>query len=231
MAAIFNRKLVRCYLYMILSICSAGFPFVFPGWVSLLEAENYASGDLDCNQNTGLSDAILVLRLVSSIPVTSGFCFSDVNKDGKIGLEEEIYILQTIAGLRSSSNPTDIYDQARRQCVDAINAYRATLSLPPLQRWTDAESCADTQAQTDSGATPHSAYGRCGEYAQNECTYGWYSTDAVITGCLDMMWQEGPGTDYATHGHYLAMSNRYYTQVACGFYQASSGVWSVQNFR
>ena len=54
----------------------------------------------------------------------------------------------------------------------------------------------------------------------------------MIGGCLDMMWAEGPGADFATHGHYINMSSTKYSKVACGFYTMASGkVWSVQDFK
>lgn len=59
---------------------------------------------------------------------------------------------------------------AEQACVDAINNYRATLSLPPYARWNAEESCADGQAKSDSqSGTAHGAFGKCTENAQNEC--------------------------------------------------------------
>ena len=52
-------------------------------------------------------------------------------------------------------------------CVDRINEFRATLDLPPLSRWTDAESCANDEARQDSeSGTAHGAYTKvaCGFY-------------------------------------------------------------------
>jgi len=57
-------------------------------------------GDLDCDDNVTLSDAIIALRIVSSIDPPSLFCKNDVNGDNRIGLEEVVYILQKVAGLR-----------------------------------------------------------------------------------------------------------------------------------
>ena len=128
-----------------------------------------------------------------------------------------------------TGNPNDV----EQLCVDTINAYRATLGRAPLQRWTTAEACADDQGFSDAQAqTPHSAFGRCGEYAQNECP-GWPGPSGpMITSCLQAMWSEGPGSDFATHGHYINMSNPGYTRVACGFAVLSNGkVWAVQDFR
>jgi hypothetical protein len=97
----------------------------------------------------------------------------------------------------------------RQTCVDKINSFRATLSLAPLARWTAQEACADGQAKSDSeSGTAHGAFGQCTELAQDECP-GWGSIASITSGksCLDQMWAEGPGTDYATHGHYINMSN------------------------
>jgi hypothetical protein len=67
--------------------------------------------------------------------------------------------------------------------------------------------------------------------AQNECP-GWPSASQAIDGCLQRMWDEGPGKRFSKHGHYLNMSNLSYGSVACGFARAPDGkVWSVQNFR
>lgn len=117
-------------------------------------------------------------------------------------------------------------------CVDTINQYRATLGLPPYARWTAEESCGDGQAKSDSlSQQAHGAFGQCSEMAQNECP-GWPGDPAsILPGCLKMMWDEGPGSDFQTHGHYINMSSTSYTKVACGFYVASDGVWAVQDFR
>jgi hypothetical protein len=49
-----------------------------------------------------LADAIIALQVVSGIqPVTTPiYKTGDVNGDGKIGLEEAIFVLQKITGLR-----------------------------------------------------------------------------------------------------------------------------------
>ncbi|GEM_PF-1772908 len=57
-------------------------------------------GDLDCDDNVTLSDTIIALRIVSGIDQPSVFCKNDVNGDNRIGLEEVVYILQKVAGLR-----------------------------------------------------------------------------------------------------------------------------------
>ena len=117
-------------------------------------------------------------------------------------------------------------------CVNTINQYRATLGLTPYTRWQGGETCADSEAKSDSQTgTAHGAFGTCQENAQNECP-GWSGTpESIIPNCLKMMWDEGPGSDFQKHGHYINMSSTSYHEVACGFYVGSDGVWSVQNFR
>lgn len=127
----------------------------------------------------------------------------------------------------------DPLEAARVTCVDEINKHRATLSLPPLKRWTAAEACSDQSATSDSkSGTAHGAFGKCGEWAQNECP-GWPGPPlAQLPGCLQMMWDEGPDTgDGKQHGHWINMTSKQYTQVACGFSSATGTWWGVQNFQ
>lgn len=120
---------------------------------------------------------------------------------------------------------------AQDVCVAEINKWRATEGLPPLARWTQAESCTDGQCKSDSETNrPHGAFGRCGENAQNECP-GWNGEpEAMIGGCLKMMWDEKFGS--GEKGHYENMKSTRFTKVACGFYTTPSGkIWAIQNFR
>ncbi len=125
-------------------------------------------------------------------------------------------------------------DSIQQTCVDAINDYRAGIGLPAYARWKSAEACTDEQAESDAkSGSAHGAFGACEEWAQNECP-GWPSADpeASLLGCLEQMWAEGPGEDFGAHGHYLNMSSKNYTQVACGFYTTDDGkLWAIQNFQ
>ena len=115
----------------------------------------------------------------------------------------------------------------------SINQFRAECQcLPPLQRWTEAESCTDMQSAADqSGGGPHGNFGSCGESAQNTCP-DWGSEEQIISGCLQAMWDEGPGEPFIEHGHYINMSSTQYTKVACGFYETPEGdFWAIQNFQ
>lgn len=127
------------------------------------------------------------------------------------------------AALPTSGDPHE-------DCVNRINQLRWECQcLPPLARWTEAESCSDGQAAADQSAgVPHNGSGECGELAQNTCP-DWPSEGDVIGGCLQSMWDEGPGEPFSEHGHYINMSNTDYSKVACGF--ANDGAtWSNQNF-
>ena len=131
--------------------------------------------------------------------------------------------------LESSGDP-------HADCVTRINQLRWECQcLPPLQRWTEAESCADRHSEYDSSRTYHAGFRDdiCSPrgWAQNECP-DYPSVERVIDGCLQAMWDEGPGEPYSAHGHYINMTNPSYSMVACGFYETNDGrFWSVQNFQ
>lgn len=132
----------------------------------------------------------------------------------------------------------DIY----QDCVDRINQFLTQCAcLPALTRRTDGEACANQMAEYD--ASKNSAH--AGAIAkicqpggsQNECP-GYASNNQVIGLCMQQMWDEGPpptnpctDTCYEEHGHFINMTDKGVTKVACGFYTTSSGkVWAVQNF-
>ncbi|MEM7436182.1 MAG: hypothetical protein AAF436_13575, partial [Myxococcota bacterium] len=107
--------------------------------------------------------------------------------------------------------------------------------LPPLRRWKGGEKCARKHAKHDMREGIHAGFhGRICKpqgRAQNECP-AWPSIRGVVDGCLQAMWDEGPGRRVSKHGHYINMSNLEYEEVACGFAKTGDGeVWSVQNFR
>ncbi len=138
-----------------------------------------------------------------------------------------------VATRTPTPRPTGGSNDASQLCVDTINQYRASIGRAPLARWTEAEACVEDQGFADSASgTPHSAFGQCGEWAQNECP-GWPGPpEQMIEGCLAVMWAEGPGEPYSQHGHYINMANPGYTKVACGFAVLPNGrVWALQDFR
>ena len=122
-------------------------------------------------------------------------------------------------------------------CVDAINGYRSTLSLAALKDWSDSLDCFDRQAALDdAGNVAHSNFGMCGEMAQNTCP-DW-TTDTTLAAesktlksCILQMWNEGPGTDYSAHGHYINMTNKSYTKVGCGLHLQGTAAWIDMDFR
>jgi hypothetical protein len=141
-----------------------------------------------------------------------------------------------IAGCMPAPPPTT--GDPHVDCVARINQFRCECQhLPPLMRWVDGEACADQMAQYDhdNPTTPHAAFraGICaGGSGQNECPR-WPSVSSTISGCLQQMWDEGPGDFFGPppHGHYINMSSTSFSMVACGFYEGSGGTYAVQNFR
>jgi hypothetical protein len=130
----------------------------------------------------------------------------------------------------SSGGPTGGGDSsAAALCVDTINGHRAGIGLGPLARWSDAEACSDGEAASDAQTgEAHGAFGQCQEHAQNECP-GWLGPPAeMITGCLQMMWDEGPGEDFSLHGHYLNMSSTQFTQHYCVRAWPIEWIWSCR---
>ena len=57
------------------------------------------TGDIDHSSTVDLRDAILALKVVAGMQEDGIYSDNEVNEDGKIGLEETIYILRSIAGL------------------------------------------------------------------------------------------------------------------------------------
>ena len=123
-----------------------------------------------------------------------------------------------------------------QDCVNRINQFRAACQcLPPLGRWRSGEACASEQAEYDSTRMPHAGFqdGICDSGSgQNECP-GWPSVESTVSGCLQQMWDEGPGDFYGPppHGHYINMSSSGYSRVACGFYSSGGATTAVQNFQ
>jgi hypothetical protein len=133
------------------------------------------------------------------------------------------------SSIGSGGGPSDV----AQTCVDTINSFRSSIGAPALERWTEAEECTDGEAQADAeSGMPHTIYPACGEIVQNVCV-GWPGTpERMIVPCLQMMWDEGPGRDFNTHGDYINMSGVQFTKVACGFYPTATGtVWATQNFQ
>lgn len=62
--------------------------------ITATEQDNSVIGDIDCNGSVDLADLILALQiLIADEPGDAEICNTDVNNDGKIGVEEVIYIL------------------------------------------------------------------------------------------------------------------------------------------
>lgn len=154
------------------------------------------------------------------------------------------------AGAAGSGESGGDFEAERIACVETINMYRATLSLPPLMRASrELEACSDMGAKKDADANaPHSSAGDCRPLgAQNTCpgypVRNGGSVTASLNQCLAQMWAEGEppnGVDacimdrsgcFQMHGHWINMQSATSKQVACGFYKMPNGrYWMNQNF-
>jgi len=152
-----------------------------------------------------------------------------------------------------AGNGGEDFDALRQLCVDTINMYRATMSLPALARETpDKEACSDMGAKQDADANrAHGSAGMCFMSApyfgagQNTCPslpvggFGGATLESSFKRCLQQMWDEGPppapmtidqcimdraqGGCFLTHGHYINMIQTMYKSVSCGFYKKADG--------
>ena len=159
-----------------------------------------------------------------------------------------------LAACGSGGGHADPHGPFHADCVDHINALRATKAAPALARWQAAEACVDQQATADETSnTPHGAWiggtYACNGSGQNECL-GYDA--AGITACLDAMWAEKdqPGcagcdacatggtcancdfygtTTGQVCGHYVNLRSTTFTKAACGM--SAKGSWSAINFQ
>lgn len=126
-------------------------------------------------------------------------------------------------------------------CVARVNQFRACVCLPPLGRWTSGEACADQDAAYDPSHSAHAGFiaKLCSPegYAQDECP-AWPSETAVVSGCLQQMFDEGPpptnpcdGSCFEKYGHFINMTNTSYTMVACGMATVNGQITAVQDFQ
>ncbi|MDO9021910.1 MAG: hypothetical protein Q8S73_03740 [Deltaproteobacteria bacterium] len=177
-----------------------------------------------------------VVRDVPPAPLDRGAAPVDVGVPARCAAGP---LATPIAGCRPPTAPST--GDPRQDCVDRINQFRRECQcLPPLQRWTAGEACADNHAMIDQQTrTAHNGFRMrvCSNSGsgQNECPgwLGWGSVASTVSGCLQQMWDEGPGDFYGPppHGHYLNMSSRSFTRVACGYFTSGGATTAVQNFQ
>ena len=147
-----------------------------------------------------------------------------------------------VQNLACKLSPPPSTGDLHQDCVDRINQFLTQCAcLPALTRRTDGEACADQMAEYDASMNKAHA-GFVAEIckpagSQNECP-GYSSNSQVIGLCMQQMWDEGPpptnpcnGSCYEEHGHFINMTDKTVTKVACGFYTTAAGkVWATQNF-
>lgn len=147
-----------------------------------------------------------------------------------------------VPNLACKLSPPPSSGDLHQDCVDRINQFLTQCAcLPALTRRTDGEACANQMAEYDAAMNEPHAGARANICqpggSQNECPN--YASNAQVIGlCMQQMWDEGPpptssctGACYEEHGHFINMTDKDVTKVACGFHTTSSGkVWAVQNF-
>ena len=156
-----------------------------------------------------------------------------------------------------SGIPDQELETLRQVCVDEINMYRATLSLPPMDRATNAqELCSDQGAKKDGDSgNAHSSAGRgnpCasggsnpGFGSQNTCPgypvggFGSATIADALKGCLEQMWAEGepPGGEEACIDAYFNgdtecfLAHGHYINMKGGSEGVSCGFYKMENGR
>ena len=129
---------------------------------------------------------------------------------------------------------------AKQFCVSETNRYRAMAGKPALAESSALEAYADTGAMVDFSSSPHNHFSSTSgggiAFAENECpVQGIWMLPAggdlktVVGNCVMAFYNEGPGTDYATHGHYINMMGPY-ASLGCGTYQMGTGLTIVQDY-
>ena len=92
--------------------------------------------DIDGNGGIDLSDAILALKIADSyVHQSDVYRFSDVNRDGRTGIEEVVHVLQVVAGIRLETDSEQIDDQVPIKRVPGIRTngeVRALLMDGPM---------------------------------------------------------------------------------------------------
>jgi hypothetical protein len=129
---------------------------------------------------------------------------------------------------------------AKQFCVSETNRLRAMNNKPALAESTDLETYADTGAMVDFSSQPHNHFSSTSgggiSDAENECPVqgNWQlpaggDMNALVGQCIAAFYSEGPGTDFATHGHYINMMSDN-TKLGCGIYMMGTGVTIVQDY-
>ncbi len=114
-------KTKRLGIFFVLIAISAIFLF------SYAMADTVIKGDMDDSNAVNLNDAILTLRIAADLSYSVNIN-ADATGDGKIGIEDTIYILQVAAGLRSNAIalPSSI------ACTSFLCEY-TTIRIPELR--------------------------------------------------------------------------------------------------
>lgn len=220
---------------------------VSPDTTTLKSSETIASSSSTTKEES--SDAKSSSSSVSSSNVSS----SSVSSSSVSSSSAKEKVATSSESEPPASSETEITPAKswRENCLDTINAYRATEGAAPLTLAADSlQTCTDKQAAADMEAgSAHGHFGSCHEMAQNtgpNINTQWMGTDTTKIAYYysAMMWEDekklvtsgerdpNKDEDYSYIGHYLNMRNTKYTKVACGFAVSKDGktAWLNMNF-
>lgn len=188
------------------------------------------------------------LFLDTSLNLSSETLFSS-SSSNTYKLSSSLYYVQSSSSLlpiESFSSSSYSADSLSMQdlCLKIVNDYRASESILPLNRATQAQdSCTLAQSALDlEEKKAHGHFGKCKERAQNtgpSISLKHYNTETkILTAYLKMMWEDekemvlNGETEYNKIGHYLNMKNESYHSLACeiAYDETRSVAWLNMNF-
>ncbi len=119
------------------------------------------------------------------------------------------------------------------------NGFRQMDGKPPLAESSALITFASAGAADDFASTPHHHFtttnGGGIAFAENECPHwslaheGAGDMDTLVTACITAFYNEGPGSDYAKHGHYINMMGNYQT-MGLGIHLSGDDATLVEDF-
>jgi hypothetical protein len=161
------------------------------------------------------------------------------------GTEEESVLDEENIGEEESALSGDNLTWANA-CVSKIQSLRTSIGLsngtnlvsvaskePAISGATYGD-CAWKEGQYDSTNGAHAAHSANLYHClgtQNECV-NWSlnageTPTQMVKRCVQAWFNEGPGADYTTHGHYTNMTSTTYKNPTCGVYKNAAGKYTI----
>jgi hypothetical protein len=129
------------------------------------------------------------------------------------------------------------YAAAKSAGVTETNRLRAMNGKPPVAESAMLVDFADEGAAIDFSGSPHQHFSQTSggsiAFAENECPHWPFAAggdmEQTVKSCIAAFYSEGPGDDYATHGHYINMMGDYGT-LGMGIYVSGGEVTIIQDY-